>query len=511
MVEKINCGIYVRVSTDKQDTSVENQVGQAEEFISRLGEGYVLDEDSIFVDNTVSGYFTSVFEREAMKQAIAKAKAGQLQVLVFKAITRVGRDKQENPAIVGMFEQYGVRVIAINDNYDSLNKDSITFDILSVLAEQESKKTSVSVSSARKVKASRGEWGGEAPIGYIKDKATQKLVPDPDLKHIPKLIFELYSSGEMGTFKIAEHLNERGMFTKNNRYWSRGTVTNVLKNEAYMGDVVHGKRKNKLERDYDDSGRMTKRKVQIKTDPSEWTIKRGAHKPLVDPEVFYTAQSILGSRRVHRKARRAYHPLTGILYCSQCGAGMVCQKRSYKETEYRYYICKTYHKYGRARCSQANINADELEMTIVDIVRRRLNELSTSKVVASANRDDDVNRLLKEQRRVLLAKEQAERDQVDTFNQRELFTDDVYKEQMIRLKNQIKTSDEELALVNSQIEVINLQLNESANITNIIEQFLKLDIEEKDTATLRALLHDLIDNIKASEDHLDIEYNYDLI
>src|SRR5690606_39521087 len=82
-------------------------------------------------DLAVSGYYTSVFERETMKKAIEYAKQKRYQVLVFKEISRVGRDKQENPAIVGMFEQYGIRVIAINDNYDSLNKDNITFDILS--------------------------------------------------------------------------------------------------------------------------------------------------------------------------------------------------------------------------------------------------------------------------------------------------------------------------------------------------------------------------------------------
>lgn len=88
-----------------------------------------------------------------MKRAIEDAKQKKIQLLVFKEVSRVGRDKQENPAIIGMFEQYGVRIIAINDNYDSLNKDNITFDILSVLSEQESKKISVRVSSARKQKA----------------------------------------------------------------------------------------------------------------------------------------------------------------------------------------------------------------------------------------------------------------------------------------------------------------------------------------------------------------------
>lgn len=509
MKDKIKCAIYARVSTDKQGDSVENQISQATEFISRLGDEYELDEECIFIDNAVSGYYTSVFEREAMKQAIDYAKKGKYKVLVFKEISRVGRDKQENPAIVGMFEQYGIRVIAINDNYDSLNKDNITFDILSVLSEQESKKTSVRVSSARKQKALRGQWSGEPPIGYKVDPETKKLVIDEKTRHIPEAIFDLYVNNGFGTFRIAQYLNAKQWLTKNNREWSRKTVTDVLKNQAYIGNVVYGMRKNELRRQYDDSGKMTKRKVQMRIEPSRWTVVEGAHEPIIDKETYYTAQSILNARNHHRTPRRAYHPLTGILYCGQCGEGMVCQKRSYKDKEYRYYICKTYHKYGRSKCDQANINADKLEKAVVEIVRNRLSSISMSKIIASANRNDDIERLHQEEKKILALKEQAQKDQVDIFNQRDLFTEEVYKEQMMRLKKRVAAAEEELAIIGKKIQAIRSEANQTANITNIIERFLSLDID--DTATLRVLLHDLIARITIKGTHFDIEYNYKLI
>lgn len=509
MNEVIKCGVYARVSTDRQDDSIENQIGQATEFINRLGSEFELDDDCIFIDNAVSGYYTSVFEREAMKKAIELAKENKYKVLVFKEISRVGRDKQENPAIVGMFEQYGVRVIAINDNYDSMNKDNITFDILSVLSEQESKKTSVRVSSARKQRALRGQWGGEAPIGYLVDKESKKLVVDPDKKHIPETIFDLYTNHGLGTFKIAEHLNLKGILTKNNKEWSRSTVRRILSNQAYIGSVVHGTRKNVLKRKYDDTGKMTKKKVQITTDPSEWTVTKNAHEAIIEPEVFYNAQKIINSRTHHRQPRRAYHPLTGILKCSKCGAGMVCQKRTFQTKVYRYYICKTYHKYGRARCSQANINADKIEKAIIDIVKDRLNDISVSKIIASTNRDDDINRLKKEEKSLLTSKNNAEKDSVDIFNQRELFTEEVYKGQMLSLKNKTEAIEEEIAIIRNKITAIEEQSNQTANVSKVVQQFLNLDT--KDTSTLRTLLHDLISNIDASNEHLDIEYNYDIL
>ncbi|MFC5529414.1 recombinase family protein [Cohnella yongneupensis] len=184
--EKIKCAVYARVSTDKHGDSIENQVSQSQEYISRLGPQYDSEDLLIYRDEAVSGYYTSVFNRAEMKQAIKDARDHKFKLLVFKEVSRVGRDKQENPAIIGMFEQYGVRVVAINDNYDSLNKDNITFDILSVLSEQESKKISSRVSSARKQKARRGQWRGEPPIGYVVSPVTKKLEVDPDWSISPR-------------------------------------------------------------------------------------------------------------------------------------------------------------------------------------------------------------------------------------------------------------------------------------------------------------------------------------
>lgn len=127
-----------------------------------MGRQYDDTDIILYRDEAVSGYYTSVFDRAEMKRAIQDAKNHRFQLLVFKEVSRVGRDKQENPAIIGMFEQYGVRVVAINDNYDSLNKDNITFDILSVLSEQESKKNISARQQRQKAEGAQGTVGRRA-------------------------------------------------------------------------------------------------------------------------------------------------------------------------------------------------------------------------------------------------------------------------------------------------------------------------------------------------------------
>lgn len=503
--DKIKCAVYARVSTDKQGDSIENQVGQCQEYISRLGPLYDSEDLLIYRDEAVSGYYTSVFNRAEMKQAIKDARDNKFKLLVFKEVSRVGRDKQENPAIIGMFEQYGVRVVAINDNYDSLNKDNITFDILSVLSEQESKKISARVSSARKQKARRGQWGGEPPIGYLVNPDTKKLEIDMDWRHIPKTIFDLYVYEGMGTFKIAVNLNNLGYRSKNGSLWCRETVNQVLRNPAYIGNVVHGKRRNMLQREYEDDGKMTKRKIQLKTAKEEWNVVENAHEPLIDHAVYYKAQQILLTRGNKKKPNRAYHPLTGILFCGKCKEGMVCQKRSYKGKEYRYYICKTYHKHGRNCCDQANVNAGKIEDAVITLIRTKLRNIPSGIFTIRIAIEKEIGRLEEELKSVKSKIQKLTKDQVALFQQRELFTEEVYTREMLAKKQQIHVAHEESENLSRQIENLMKSDNQASKLRYLFEEFRELNVVE---ARLRTVLHELIKGIVYKDGHVEISYNY---
>ncbi|OPA80806.1 recombinase family protein [Paenibacillus selenitireducens] len=502
---RIKCAIYARVSTDQQGDSIDNQVSQCEEYIHRLGEQYDVSDIIIYRDEAVSGYYTSVFDRHEMRQAIQDAREHRFKLLVFKEVSRVGRDKQENPAIIGMFEQYGVRVVAINDNYDSLNKDNITFDILSVLSEQESKKISSRVSSARKQKARRGQWGGEPPIGYVVNRATKRLETDPVQRHIPALMFELYVHHGLGTFRVAQELNRRGMRTKNGNPWTRESVNKILRNQAYIGNVVYGTRRNQLKRQYDDSGKMSKRKVQIRTNPSEWQIAEGAHEAIVDPELFQAAQEILQRKSKSTSPRRAYHPLTGLLYCGRCQQRMVCQKRASGGNAYRYYVCSTAHKYGRESCSQPNISADPLEMTVLDAIRRQLDQIKKEQFDITIDRSRDVERLQQELAMKQTQRNKRNKDQLDLFRQRELFEHDTYTQQMLALKEQLVQLEEEIAATMRQMAVLKQAEGMPDMLQAAIQRLKALQVEGAEAT--RAVFQELLNRVTITNRHIELVYD----
>src|SRR5690606_14475050 len=122
----------------------------------------------------------------------------------------------------------------------------------------------------------------------------------------------------------------------------------------------------------------------------------------------------LNARSHHREPRRAYHPLTGILICGKCGEGMVCQRRTLNGVEYRYYICKTYHKYGRSHCDQKNINAAQIEPAVLEDAIDAIKKFTYNKSKVVAQKSIDVQKLEKELARLNREKERLKKDQIDT-------------------------------------------------------------------------------------------------
>lgn len=381
------CAVYARVSTDMQAESLENQVDYAKEYIRRLGEAYVVDDECVYTDLDQSGYYTRFVQRPAIQRALEDARAGRFEVIVFKEISRISRDPAEHIEIVSRFQMHGVRVIAINDNLDSARPE--TLDLLgihSVMSEMESKRISSRVSSGKKSMARRGHWVGEAPIGYRLNPDTQRLEVDP--VHAPTVmdIFRLFTEEGYGALRIAQWLNERGRWTKNGRPWSRVTVRRVLENPAYAGDTVYGRTRNALRRIFDDRG-YTKIRSKHRVPEADWVVVRGTHPALVERGVFQRAQArFRGNGRADSRERESgrgwgsgsacgsagwasgrrwgRHPLTGILRCGRCGSGMVCQAQRRNGKEYRYYACSRAFRFGRSACSQPNLNAADAEAAV---------------------------------------------------------------------------------------------------------------------------------------------------
>jgi site-specific DNA recombinase len=504
------CAIYARVSTDKQGDSVEHQVSLMKEWAKRKsidGEQWSTPDKNIYIDDAISASKIGILDRPAIKRMMEDAKNKKFDAILFKGISRFVRDVQDALMMLNQFEALDVRTISYEESYDSKTSSVFMFTIHSAVAQEEAQKIGIRVSLGNKQKAAKGQWANSRPpIGYVVNKETKKLeFGSPDQIRTVRFIFDSYVNDGMGTFKIAEELNSRGWLTTNNRSWSRTTVAQVLKNQVYIGNVVYGKKRYKSVQRLDGYGKRLK---TINIDQDEWSICEDAHPEITDKATFNKAQNILKSRNVGQTFKNVIHPLTGLLKCGKCGEGMVCQKRSYKDKEYRYYICKTYHKFGRNVCSQSNVNANELEAFIIEKLKEKINEYYSKSdkmnilVYAQKTKGDIISKLKKIESSI----DELNQATVQLLKRSTALTDEQFNYANEDFKKQLQKLNDEKYLTEEELRKI-----DKTDTRKILEEEMKMFLSEGNIPVeeLRRYSHLLIHEIVIEGSDVDIHATFE--
>jgi len=298
------------------------------------------------------------------------------------------------------FPDHNVRYIAIGDAYDSHDRNSgandyapFKFIVNDMYARDLSKKQRAS----RYAKNMNGEMlAPYAPYGYKKDPQRKNhWMIDEETAPVIRMIFELYANG-MGRGKLRDHLNElkiptplallhmRGeryserMEIPENRYqWSLHMISTIVKNEAYLGNVVHYR------------NRKANHKSKMRKQPkSEQLVISGTHEPIIDMDTWERVQKWF---RVHPDRTIAHENIfMGLVKCADCGKSLNFNITSRKKPNgTRYLSCATYTSHGKARCTIHYTNYNML----CEVVKQRLNRLIG---MARVNEDRVRARILKE-------------------------------------------------------------------------------------------------------------------
>ncbi|GGM28965.1 hypothetical protein GCM10011351_13750 [Paraliobacillus quinghaiensis] len=236
----MKCGVYIRVSTDKdeQKSSLENQERYFYNVIAEKGwELY-----KFYVD-VESG--TKESKRENLKNLIADARERKFDVILSKELSRLARNGKLSYEIKEIAEQNNVDIITYDNAINSIEGNIHMFGLYAWIYEQESQRTSERIKVVFNSKARRGEFkGSNAPYGY--QVVNKKLfLAENDTPEVIQRIFDLYVSG-MGVDAIAHRLSLDGVPTpasvagKKNaaKFWQGSSVKNILTNPHYTGDLV---------------------------------------------------------------------------------------------------------------------------------------------------------------------------------------------------------------------------------------------------------------------------------
>lgn len=309
---------YIRVSTDEQAQSGYSLMAQRERLESfAKSQGWTLAK--VYEDD---GYSAKDMNRPALQRMLKDAQPGEV-ILAYK-LDRLTRSVLDLYELMNLFERSGVLFKSATEEFNTTTPHGrLMITLVAVLAQWERETIAERVKMGKQKKAANGEWpGGPIPFGYtmapgkIKGgRALVRLVPDPNRAHIVREMFERYLNG-VGIRGLALWLNDEARVqSATGGRWRVNTISKLLTNPVYCGDVGHGRRSD---------GPVTRVK--------------GDHEPIVPREIFDTVQAMFESRKLAapRHATGTY-PLAGVAKCGVCG-GPIASQLQYKTTNY-YYQC----------------------------------------------------------------------------------------------------------------------------------------------------------------------------
>ena len=379
-----NVAVYLRLSRDDESdggaesNSIRSQRDMIRSFIRKQDNMEIYD---IYVDDGWSG---ANFDRPSFKRMMEDIKAGCVDCVIVKDLSRFGRDYIEAGRLIQKtFPAFSVRFIALNDNFDSLtadfNEKTLVLPVKNFVNDAYCSDISQKVRSHQQVKREKGDFiGAFAVYGYRKDpENVNHLLVDEYAASIVKKIFAWKIAG-LSNLAIAEKLEGMGILspmeykksqgekfstgfvTRIKAKWSAVAVKRILTNELYTGMMVQGKNEK--------VSHKVKRSVEKPRE--EWVRVRDTHEAVVSAEDFEIVQKLLAVDTRASAGKVGCHMFTGFLFCGDCGEPMIRRVNRYKGTEKVYFICPTRNK--GLGCTRHSIPEEELKHLVLAGVQQQL-------------------------------------------------------------------------------------------------------------------------------------------
>ena len=300
-----------------------------------------------FTDDGISG---TRFDRPGFTAMMEEVEAGRVEAIIVKDMSRLGRDYLKVGQIMEILRQRGVRLIAINDGVDSSKGDNDFTPFLNIMYEFYARDTSRKIKSVFKAKGMSGKHvTGTVIYGYLWDEKRENWIVDEEAAAVVRRIFSMTLEG-YGPYQISSrlsqekieipsvHLARYGEGVNQNRSikdiygWGSSTIVNILKKREYLGHTVNFK-----------TQKHFKDKKSHYVDESEWTIFENTHEPIITQEMYDNVQRIRANVRRYPDGWGEAAPLTGLLYCADCGGKMYVHRVN-NGKRVSQYTCSQYSK-----------------------------------------------------------------------------------------------------------------------------------------------------------------------
>ena len=345
--EKITA-LYERLSRDDELQGESNSIVNQKKILEEYAKKNHLENIIHFTDDGISG---TQFDCPGFMAMMNGVNQGNIGCIIVKDISRLGRDYLKVDQCMEILRQKGVRLIAINDNVDSFYREDDFTPFRNIMNEWYARDTSRKIQSTFRSKGESGKHTASTPLyGYIKDeKDKNKWIVDEKAAEVVRRIFNMIMQGN-GPYRIAKVLESEkvdipayhqqklgyGLYQSKNfehpYRWCSSTIASILKKQEYLGHTVNFKTRKHFK---------DKKSKYVSED--NWLIFKNTHEPIIDQESFDNVQRIRGNVKRYPDGWGEYPPLTGLMYCADCGSKMYVHRTSnYKNIPY--YTCSAYTK-----------------------------------------------------------------------------------------------------------------------------------------------------------------------
>ena len=368
--------LYCRLSQEDERSGESLSIENQKSILLQYAREHHFTNPVFFVDD---GYSGTNFDRPGFQSMLAEMEAGRVKICLSKDLSRLGR----NSSLVGLytsmtFPKYGVRYIAINDNFDSEDPNSINNDFAGIknwFNEFYARDTSRKIRAVQKAKGEKGvPLTTNVPYGYVKDPNDPKhWIIDPEAAEVVKRIFDMCMEGR-GPSQIANQLKADGVFTptayqkRQGRNtpnaepedpcgWNSSTIVHILERREYTGCIVNFKTYTNSIWD----------KKQRDNPVENQAIFPNSHERIIDDDVFEKVQEIRKQR--HRKTKSGRTSMfSGLLYCSDCGEKLFYGATNNYRPEGAFFDCSLHWK-DKARCSTHYIRERVLQELVLQHIQ----------------------------------------------------------------------------------------------------------------------------------------------
>ena len=485
--EKITA-LYERLSRDdfgkdddqqRESNSISNQKAMLEEFAARQGFTNIVH----FTDDGISG---TCFDRPGFLAMMKEVEAGNVEYLCIKDMSRMGRDYLKVGQIMEILRQRGVRLIAINDGVDSAKGDDDFTPFRNIMNEYYARDTSRKIRSTFQSKGKSGKHlTGTVIYGYLWNEARDQWLVDPEAADVVKRIFAMTIDG-YGPYQIASKLKSEKVLipsaylaqhgegvNKNKTFkdvygWGSSTICNILEKREYLGHTINFKTRKHF-----------KDKKSHYVPEDEWTIFENTHEPIIDQQTFDLVQKIRGNVRRYPDGWGEAAPLTGLLYCADCGGKMYVH-RTNNGKRISQYTCSQYSKVpvGKLCTTQHRINEDVV-LSLVSEMLKAIAEYAKHdraefvRVVQEAQSSQQTAEVKKQRTRLATAKQRV--------SELEVLLCKIYEDNILG-----KLSDSRYATLDAQYEKEQSEL--TVEISDLEKAIKSYEKHEKDADRFIALI-----------------------